>query len=144
MNKRCQIAFDKYIEELNKPKTYGGSYGGSYGGGYGGCYGRQPGTPLTNSNYTPPTYDDCTIFFYEWSNLRMGAKHFNKKEDFFKFLNESNINFTDSQKEDIIKTRYKNIFATCVPNKPQLLTADTWYNLNTVVNTYLSVSTPMN
>ena len=21
MNKRCQIAFDKYIEELNKPKT---------------------------------------------------------------------------------------------------------------------------
>ena len=75
MNKRCQKAFDKYIEELNKPKTYGtygnGCYSGQYGGQFGG---RQPGT-----TYTPPAYTDCTIFFYEWSNLRMGAKHYSKK-----------------------------------------------------------------
>ena len=137
MNKRCKAAFDKYIEEQNKPKTYGGSYGGCYGVGYG----RQPGASTTPSTtYTPPSYSDCTIFFYEWSNLRMGAKHFNKKEDFFKFLNDSNINFTESQQKDIEQTRYKNIFATCVPNKAQLLTADTWYHLNTVVESHLKVN----
>ena len=135
MNKRCQKAFDKYIEELNKPKTYGtygnGCYNGQYGGQFGG---RQPGT-----TYTPPAYTDCTIFFYEWSNLRMGAKHYSKKEEFFKFLDDSKISYTESQKKDIMDARYKNIFATCVPNKAQLITADTWYNLNTVVESHLKV-----
>lgn len=136
MNKRCQIAFDKYIEDLNKPKTYNyGSSGGCYTGQFGGQYGRQPGT-----TYTPPMYNDCTVFFYEWSNLRMGAKHFSKKDEFLKYLDDSKINYTESQKNEIKEAKYKNIFATCVPNKAQLITADTWYHLNTIVESHLKVN----
>lgn len=116
INKRLKKAFEKYIENENKPKTY------SYGSGTTYNYN-------TNKSYTPPTYD-CTIFFYEWSNLRSGAKHFKTKNDFFKFLDDSNIKFTDKQKKDIEDIKYANVFATCTPNKPELITANTWYELN--------------
>lgn len=115
--------FDKYIEEQNKPKTYGSYGSGTYNRNY--------------NSYTPPTQlNDCTIFFYEWSNLRMGAKHFHKKDEFFKFLNDSNIVFNDMQKKNIEEAKYKNIFATCVPNQARLITSDTWYNLNTLVESF--------
>jgi len=144
VNRRCQKAFNEYIEEQNKPKTYGSGgstyypHGGGYNG-YGcGCY--------NNRSYTPPatqsketTMDFCTLFFYEWSNLRMGAKTYNSKKEFFKFLESCNIAITDSQKKQIEETRYRNIFATCVPNKPQLMIADTWYNLNQLVEAHIKV-----
>lgn len=146
VNRRCQKAFDKYIEEQNKPKVYGGStYYPHGGGGYGACYGEN-----YNRNYTPPsqsketTLDFCTLFFYEWSNLRSGAKTFNSKKEFYKMLEDCKITITESQKKQIDETRYKNIFATCVPNKPQLMLSDTWYNLNTLVTSHIDIDRRVN
>lgn len=142
VNRRCQKAFNEYIEEQNKPKTYSNGGGSCYPyngyNGYGGCYGNRGYTPLgTQSKET--TIDYCTLFFYEWSNLRMGAKTYTSKKEFFKFLETCNITITDSQKKQIEDTRYRNIFATCVPNKPQLMLADTWYNLNQLVEAHITV-----
>lgn len=132
MNKRLETAFNKFIEEQNKPKTYGYS-GGTYGSGYGGVYG---GSGQYNSHTPYNAATDCTIFFYEWTNIRGGAKHFKLKADFFKYLDECKIVYTEKQKKDIEETKYKNVFATCVPNKAELLTADTWYMLSTILDTY--------
>ena len=135
MNKRLETAFNKYIDDLNKPKTYN-TYQGSYGGGgYNGGYrcGAYGGSGQLNSPPPYNAYTDCTIFFYEYTNLRSGAKHFKTKTDFFKFLNECKITYTEAQKKQIEEAKYKNIFATCVPNKPELMTADTWYLLNQAI-----------
>lgn len=134
INPRTKKAFDKYLEEQNKPKTYNYGYSYPYTSGY------KPGSGY-NSATTPVTsMDYATIYFYEWSNLRQGAKTFNSKKEFFKMLNDCKINFTESQKKDIEETRYKTIFATCVPNKPQLMTSDTWFNLNKLVESYVDVN----
>jgi hypothetical protein len=132
MNKRLETAFNKFIEEQNKPKTYGYS-GGTYGSGYGGVYG---GGGQYNSHTPYNAATDCTIFFYEWTNIRGGAKHFKQKAEFFKYLDDCKIAYTEKQKKDIEETKYKNVFATCVPNKAELLTADTWYMLSTILDTY--------
>ena len=42
------------------------------------------------------------------------------------------------------ETKYKNVFATCVPNKAELLTADTWYMLSTILDTYEKENTNLN
>lgn len=126
VNPRLKKAFEKYIEEENKPKT-------TYYGGYGGCYGG-------GGSYQYPTQCDCTIFFYEWSNLRSGAKHFKTKSDFFKYLDECKITYTEKQKKDIEEIKYKNVFATCVPSKAELLTADTWYQLNNLVTSFIGAN----
>lgn len=129
INPRLKKAFEKYIEEENKPKTYG-SYGSSYvGGSYGGTY-----------NY--PSTCDCTIFFYEWSNLKSGAKHFKTKVDFFNYLDECKISYTPKQKSEIEAIKYKNVFATCIPSKAELMTADTWYQLNNAVVALTKPTTP--
>lgn len=128
INKRLKAAFDKYIEEENKPKTYG-TYGSSY-------------NPM--ANYNANMYG-ISIFFYEWSNLRIGAKNFIKKEEFFKYLDDCKIEYTEAQKKEIDDVRYCNIFATCVPNKAQLMFQKTWHALNTAVNDYKTAnSIPFN
>ena len=138
MNKRLETAFNKYIEEQNKPKTttYSGynGYGcyNGYNGGYGANY----------NSHSPYQQSDCTIFFYEWSNIRGGAKHFKTKNDFFKFLDDNNITYTPKQRQDIQEIKYKNVFATCVPNKPELMMADTWYQLNQALTAITTTSTP--
>lgn len=122
INPRCKKAFEKYLEELNKPNTFTSNYHYQY--------------KYFNQSLSQKDTDFCMIYFYEWSNLMLGAKPFRSKNEFFKMLENCKIHISESQKKTIEELKSKALFTTCTPNKPHLMTSDSWYNLKKIVEAY--------
>lgn len=82
------------------------------------------------SNYTSSSTSsysrNCSIYFYEWSNLEAEPRVFNDKEDFFKFLSDSNIPEQNMRNE----LRYSyNSYITCIEGTTTLVRGITRYDL---------------
>lgn len=100
LNYRFQKLFKKYILSVNSVST-------SYASGY-------------NSNLKH-------IYFYEWSSLNCGSKVFTNTSDFYKYLKEHNINYTEEQKMFLEENNWS--YCVCAPGKNILLTADRYLDL---------------
>ena len=73
--------------------------------------------------YIPPKH----IYFYEWSCLDNGSKHFDSIKDFLDYLSRYDITITNEQKNLIESNNW--CYATCVPNKKILLVESQYFKL---------------
>lgn len=111
-NKRFKALFIAYIKSLSTASSTT-SYGGyNYGNGSGYTYG---GSNLKH------------IYFYGFSSLLNGSKHFTDIGEFCDFCSKNNISITDEQLK-MLKNNNWN-YCTCVPGKSILLMADQYFKL---------------
>ena len=92
--------FKEFYDEHTKPKSYSGT-----------------------SPYYNPNKFSC--YFYEWSNINNRPKIFTSREEFYKFMNDSKIEYSTAQKVLIDKESW--IYASCVPGSPKLLLKQNYY-----------------
>ncbi len=92
--------FKEYCDEQNKPKTYN----------------------YTNSYYNSNKFN---CYFYEWSNINNRPRIFTSRSEFYKFLDESKIEYSEAQKELIDKESW--IYGSCVVGTPRLLLKQNYY-----------------
>ena len=100
--------FKEFYDEQNKPKTY--SYSGT-------------------SPYYNPNKFSC--YFYEWSNIKNRPRIFTSRDEFYKFLNDCNIEYSSVQKELLDKESW--IYASCVPGMSKLLLKQNYYLMKTAL-----------
>jgi hypothetical protein len=107
-NERFKKLFANYLLIANRPSstTYSGYNG--YGG------------------YSGST--NVTIYFYEWSNMKNGAKIYHSKEEFLDRCKKDNITITDEAKKFIERENW--IWCTCIPGKAELMVDSQYYNLD--------------
>lgn len=67
------------------------------------------------------------IYFYEWSDMLHGVKTFTSETEFFKFLAECKITYTDEQKEFISSNNW--CYVTCIPHHHMIIVAKQYYEL---------------
>ena len=119
MNKRLMKDFKAYLEEAAKTEiNYGGYYPLAY------QYRRKSREFLISLNgknddfiecgEDPKTYKDAgNIFFYEFSSMDKGCRHYNSISEFFKWAESCGITFSESVKREI---NYGNsIWVACIP-----------------------------
>ena len=95
--------FKKHLIEDSKPKVYTYPSNGGY----------------SSSSYGGYDRDRCNCKFYEWSDLNSIPKIFNKGRDFFKFLDDCHISYTQQQKDSF--NVYYNFYATCVQGEARII-----------------------
>ena len=108
-NPRLLKAFNfilKREKNVKKPSMYEGPYVNKYQ-----CY-----ESFLNQ--------ERTIYFYEWSTLKGNKKIFRKINDFYKFLEESNIKLPDYTMKNMINDNFITHF-TCKPNVAELICGKT-------------------
>ena len=92
--------FKEFCDEQNKPKTY----------------------TYSNSSYNPNSF---SCYFYEWSNINNRPRIFTSRTEFYKFMDDSKIEYSEAQKDLIDKERW--IYGSCVPGTPRLLLKQNYY-----------------
>ena len=81
-------------------------------------------------NYSGSSYNGSVIkhiYFYEFSSLLNGSKHFTDIGEFCDFCSKNNISITDEQLK-MLKNNNWN-YCTCVPGKSMLLMTDQYFKL---------------
>lgn len=88
-------------------------------------------------NYGSGSYynsDYCTIYFYEWSSLDGNQRKFYSYSNFYRFCNDCGIKVSEEDKSQL---RGMNIaYVTCMPNKNELISANTSYGLQSLLDKY--------
>ena len=81
------------------------------------------------TNYSPMYSGGgyVTIYFYEWSNLDSTPKKFTSYREFFKFLDDCNIEITESQRS--MAYNMYSIYAVCKKGEARVMLASTHYGL---------------
>ena len=96
----------------------------------------KPSIPRREYSYANGYYSssyskrDGTMFFYQWSSMQGGTKTFYLISDLKKFLDESKIEYTETQIEMIKKGEDPNYwYLSCIPNSPKLLVLKSYQEL---------------
>ena len=85
--------------------------------------------PMYRSNSNGSISSDCTIYFYEWSNIFSNPKVFYTTKSFYEFVAKSNIHLEGC---DVVKLSSKcsGVFhITCVKYKTSIIIARSWTEL---------------
>lgn len=151
INFRLKRDFKKYLETPPTTSTYSSGYN-SYGG-YGGCYSRGGGytfTPklrsqlvMTNAGHddfrecgaNPINYMDVgNIFFYEFSSMSKGCRHYNSVSEFFKFLGDYGMTMSDESRR-VVK-QGTPMWCVCIPNKKEVIVRRSRMDLGAFISEY--------
>lgn len=87
-------------------------------------------TSTTSSGYSSSRFR--YIYFYEWSDMLKGVKSFTSATEFFKFLKECNISYTDEQRQFILNSNW--CYTSCIPNQHILLVSKQYYDLKSTLD----------
>ena len=100
ISKSFNDLFKEFITEHNKPKVY--------------------------STYSSVNYrENFNCYFYEWSNICNRPKIFNTRKEFYQFLSDCKISFSESQREIIDKESW--IYCSCEKGEAKLVIRKSYY-----------------
>lgn len=140
INPRLKRDFQKYLEDANKPTT-------SYYSGSGYTYNFTPPThsSLVQINHGHDDFRECgknplnyvdrvNVFFYEFSSLDKGCRHYNSFSEFLSFISQYGMIMSDESRR-IVKIG-SPCWCICVPNKKEVIVKRMRKSLDSFVEKY--------